>query len=82
MSGWLLYLVVGFALVMPATAQSDALLGEFQASFGVTIATIMFIGQQAIALSGALIGPLMGISSVLWLVMRNDIAIEPRTSWV
>ena len=28
-----------------------------------------------------LLGPLMGISSVLWFIMRNDTAIKPSVSW-
>jgi len=28
-----------------------------------------------------LLGPLMGISSVLWFIMRNDAAIKPSISW-
>lgn len=29
----------------------------------------------------SLLGPLMGISSVLWFIMRNDAAIKPSVSW-
>lgn len=33
-------------------------------------------------ISRSLIGPLMGISSMLWLMMRNDSAIDPRMAWM
>lgn len=28
------------------------------------------------------LGPIMGITSVLWLIMRNDPAVKPELSWM
>jgi hypothetical protein len=42
----------------------------------------LLIGGVAVTVSSNIIGPLMGISSVLWLMMRNDAAIDPRVSWM
>ncbi|KAF2878544.1 hypothetical protein BDV95DRAFT_24924 [Massariosphaeria phaeospora] len=30
----------------------------------------------------SLLGPLMGVTSVLWFIMRNDAAIKPAISWM
>lgn len=42
----------------------------------------VFIGAVAFTFSSTLLGPLMGISSMLWLMMRNDSAIDPRLAWM
>jgi hypothetical protein len=49
---------------------------------------IGLIGSYALIVTGLLttaannvLGPLMGISSVLWFIMRNDAAIRPGASW-
>jgi hypothetical protein len=49
---------------------------------GFFVTFLLFIGQYAVAFSGTLVGPLMGITSVLWLMMRNDAAIDPSASWM
>lgn len=49
---------------------------------GPTFALFFLIGQYVVAFSGFLVGPLMGITSVLWLMMRNDAAISPKASWM
>jgi hypothetical protein len=46
------------------------------------IAIFLFIGWNAVVLSRSALGPLVGITSVLWLMMRNDSAISPRISWM
>lgn len=49
---------------------------------GVFIGFIMAIpGCMSLALT-SLLGPLMGTSSVLWFIMRNDEAVKPRFAWV
>lgn len=42
---------------------------------------ILFVTTLLTATSKNLLGPLMGISSVLWFIMRNDAAIKPTISW-
>lgn len=42
----------------------------------------LLIGGVAFTVSSNLLGPLMGISSMLWLMMRNDSAIDPRLAWM
>lgn len=49
---------------------------------GLPFALIVLIGHYVVAFSGTLVGPLMGITSVLWLMMRNDAAINPKASWM
>jgi hypothetical protein len=46
------------------------------------VTALVLTSYNLIAFSGTLIGPCMGISSVLWLVMRNDAAIDPKWSWM
>jgi hypothetical protein len=50
--------------------------------------SICLVGTYIITVTGlvatatkSLSGPLMGISSVLWLMMRNDAAVKPSISW-
>lgn len=43
---------------------------------------VVLIGHYVLAFSGMLVGPWMGITSVLWLMMRNDAAIKPEVSWM
>lgn len=59
---------------LPELPAGHELLGAF--------AAVVLACQCILIVSSALIGPLMGISSVLWLVMRNDAAIEPKWSWM
>ncbi|KAF1961258.1 hypothetical protein CC80DRAFT_488579 [Byssothecium circinans] len=42
----------------------------------------LLIGGIAFTVSSNILGPLMGITSILWLMMRNDSAIDPRVSWM
>lgn len=51
-------------------------------------ASIGLVGTYALVVAGlltttaaSLLGPLMGVSSVLWFIMRNDAAIKPSASW-
>ncbi|KAH7411721.1 hypothetical protein DE146DRAFT_771336 [Phaeosphaeria sp. MPI-PUGE-AT-0046c] len=46
------------------------------------LALLILLAQYGVAASGALVGPLMGITGVLWLIMRNDAAIDPKLSWM
>jgi hypothetical protein len=46
------------------------------------LAILLLIGHQSINWSKPLLAPLMGITSVLWLMMRNDDAISPKASWM
>jgi hypothetical protein len=53
-----------------------------QPPIGTLLHLCVFIGGLAVAVSSNIVGPLMGISSVLWLMMRNDPAVDPRISWM
>ena len=79
------------ALVTPAAALdephplSTATAGHNHASrlpIGFFITLLLFIGQAVAAFSSTLVGPAMGITSVFWLMMRNDSAISPKASWM
>jgi hypothetical protein len=45
------------------------------------IGTYVLIVAGLLTTAKKLLGPLMGISSVLWFIMRNDAAIKPGTAW-
>jgi hypothetical protein len=77
----LLLLVALSLLVVPVAAQTDYTCGLWEPISAVA-ATLLVGGYHAVTICGTFTGPSMGISSVLWLVMRNDEAIEPRSSWV
>ena len=78
---WLVTALVCFALVTPATAFTGFFDPDTQdCLYAFEVAALVF-AHQVVVVSGTIVGPLMGISSVLWLVMRNDAAIEPRSSW-
>jgi len=49
---------------------------------GSIIAFFLLVVQQLAAFSSTLVGPAMGFTSVLWLMMRNDSAISPKASWM
>jgi hypothetical protein len=49
---------------------------------GLCITILLVIGQSFVAFSGKLLEPSMGITSILWLMMRNDAAISPKLSWM
>jgi hypothetical protein len=53
-----------------------------QARQGLFIQCCVLIGGVAFTVSSSLLGPLTGISSMLWLMMRNDSAIDPRLAWM
>lgn len=78
---WLVIILVFFALATPATAQDNLFESNAQSRLYAIEAAILVFVHRAIVFSGTTVGPLMGITSVLWLVMRNDAAIEPRSSW-
>lgn len=78
---WLLFVLIIYFLATPAAAQPDTTCGCSEPIIAV-MAAMVFASQHAVAFSGTLIGPFMGTSSVLWLVMRNDAAIEPKWSWM
>lgn len=42
----------------------------------------LFFGINALLLSRAMLSPLMGVTSILWIMMRNDSAINPKHSWM
>ncbi|KAF2855326.1 hypothetical protein T440DRAFT_464600 [Plenodomus tracheiphilus IPT5] len=56
--------------------------GRFRLMTGITLRVLLMIGQCLFIFSGSIMGPLMGITSVLWLIMRNDTAIDPKLSWI
>jgi flagellar biosynthesis protein FliR len=53
----------------------------YQALIGICTTITLLIGQRLAAFSSTLIGPSMGVTSLLWLIMRNDPAIDPKASW-
>lgn len=80
-SKWLPFFLALCLLASPVTARPDTMYGYSGPITTAAEATI-HVGQHIFNLSRTLIGPSMGISSVLWLVMRNDAAVEPKWSWM
>lgn len=49
---------------------------------GAVIGSSIVIGRHTLAFFKVPLGPLMVSTSVVWLMMRNDAAINPKTSWM
>jgi hypothetical protein len=89
---WILFAFAFCSLIMPAAALDDKSQTPVYATItqhtdipnpaSFYLAVLFHFGCQSFALSGALAGPLMGITSILWLVKRNDTAINPKLSWM
>ena len=88
---WLILVWSLVALITPAAALDEphalsaATAGrhyEYHLPIGFFITFLLFIGRAVAAFSKTLVGPAMGITSVLWLMMRNDSAISPKASWM
>ncbi|KAF1967355.1 hypothetical protein BU23DRAFT_602915 [Bimuria novae-zelandiae CBS 107.79] len=91
-SGWsrmLVFLGCGTLLPHVAAFENDDALGptthqsggQGYARQGFFIQHCFLIGGVALTAS-SLLGPLMGICSMLWLMMRNDAAVDPRLAWM
>ena len=47
-----------------------------------TMGTMAFVAVgYLMTMAGQMLGPLMGVTSVLWFIMRNDAAVQPSFSW-
>ncbi|KAH7392947.1 hypothetical protein BKA66DRAFT_316727 [Pyrenochaeta sp. MPI-SDFR-AT-0127] len=88
---WVIFAFTLSALAAPALALDEPYaLSHDQVShhyrrrvpIGICLTFLVLIGHYAVAFSGTLVGPSMGITSVLWLMMRNDAAITPKASWM
>lgn len=49
---------------------------------GPALTLLLVIGHMFFIFSSNFVGPLMGMTGVLWLMMRNDTAINPKLSWM
>jgi hypothetical protein len=49
---------------------------------GVCTGLLVIVGGHLSGAVKTLLGPLMGITSVLWFIMRNDAAVKPGFSWL
>jgi len=49
--------------------------------FGLVGTYMLVVAGLLTTTAQTLLGPLMGVSSVLWFIMRNDAAIKPSISW-
>lgn len=89
----LLALLVLLILAAPAAAAENDLYASFRTngnghtrghSLGINqlLALAVLLGHYGVVASGALVGPLMGTTGVLWLIMRNDVAVDPKLSWM
>ena len=79
---WFTCVLAFCLLATPVAAQPDWDLSGCYEPIIAFLTALILTFYNLVALSGTLIGPCMGISSVLWLVMRNDAAIEPKWSWM
>ncbi|CAI6333157.1 unnamed protein product [Periconia digitata] len=78
---------LGLMLVTPVAAVNEAV--SFPANnlatqppIGTFFHICFLIGGIAVTFSSNLVGPLMGVTSVLWLMMRNDSAVDPKSAWM
>lgn len=95
MTIWLAFLALA-TLIPPAAAVDFELVpaGAFATTNGITqshipeVATgtctaVLFVfAGYLIGAARSMLGPLMGVSSVLWFIMRNDAAVKPGLSWM
>lgn len=88
---WALLVLLLTALVLPATAADSPPAGSptttgqapaYLPCIEASLSLLFTIGQSVVAFFGRLVAPLMGITSILWLMMRNDAAINPQASWM
>lgn len=82
MPKWFLCFLAFCLLASPVAARPDRDLNGCYEPITAFLTALFLTMYNLIAFSGTLIGPCMGVSSVLWLVMRNDAAIEPKWSWM
>jgi hypothetical protein len=87
----LILALVFVAIIVPAAALDEphtlapTAAGQhyrYYVPIGFFVTLFLLIGQSVTVFSSTLVGPMMGITSVLWLMMRNDSAISPKVSWM
>jgi hypothetical protein len=81
-----------FVLISPVTAFDDELYARphaprvrhhgYWTPIAYCLNILLLIGHQSVNSATTLVAPSMGITSVLWLMMRNDVAISPKASWM
>ncbi|UPX18577.1 uncharacterized protein EKO05_0008871 [Ascochyta rabiei] len=77
---WLSFALAVLFLATPVTALPDA--DARGVDYYAVVTAILLATHYIATMTGSLIGPSMGITSVLWLVMRNDAAVEAKLSWM
>ncbi|KAF2267604.1 hypothetical protein CC78DRAFT_530695 [Lojkania enalia] len=83
--GYLIMAIFWLTLPLPVVAFGDDhyVLAHIPTRYdGRLLAFFFVIGSYVVILSKNSLGPLMGISSILWVMMRNDPAISPKLSWM
>ncbi|KAF2826157.1 hypothetical protein CC86DRAFT_417176 [Ophiobolus disseminans] len=88
----LLAVLVLFALVVPTSAADNDLYASFRnptnhsgicwTIIGPIVALPVLLGHYVVAYYGRAVAPSMGFSSVLWLLLRNDPAVDPKGIWL
>ncbi|KAF2471159.1 uncharacterized protein BDR25DRAFT_342508 [Lindgomyces ingoldianus] len=90
-SFWLVSVIVCLSFARPAAALDGSLAAveQFSARHQIPPISIEYFGNMFCAIglcmvliARGLLGPLVGITSVLWVMMRNDPAIKPKLSWM
>lgn len=83
------------AFIMPVAAMDQQLalgsqfpIAESMAShqvptmaIGTCASMLLLCGGHTLGAAKSLVAPLMGITSVLWFMLRNDSAVDPRLAW-
>ncbi|KAF1967353.1 hypothetical protein BU23DRAFT_573244 [Bimuria novae-zelandiae CBS 107.79] len=77
------------ALIVPAAAMDSQLMfpnavGSYSiptVAMGSCTGMLFLFGGYLMGAAKSLVGPLMGITSVLYFIMRNDAAVQPRLAW-
>ena len=79
---WLVFILAVLFLAAPAAALPNDHYAQGSGASNAVATSMLLAGHRVVSASVTLVGPLMGISSVLWFVMRNDAAIKPKSSWM
>jgi hypothetical protein len=64
----------------PMPEEANAGLPRF--AVGALTGLVFLISGYLMGAARSFVGPLMGITSVLWFMMRNDPAVKPEVSWM
>ncbi|KAF2471160.1 uncharacterized protein BDR25DRAFT_342509 [Lindgomyces ingoldianus] len=75
-------LVVPVAAVDPSGPAGQISLPIPRVAIGACIGIVLIAGGRASGAARSLLGPAMGVGSILFVMLRNDPAVKPEAAWV